>query len=115
MRAMPPARPTASPTSSSTSGYWFTAELWLHQGDAAWYFVTVPDDVSDDIEARSADTNRGFGSVRVRVTVGATTWATSVFPDSKRKAYVLPVKKAVRTAERLDDGDAVPIRLELID
>lgn len=97
------------------SDYRFTAELWLQQGDAAWYFVTVPGDVSDDIEARTADTRRGFGSVRVRVTIGATTWATSVFPDTKREAYVLPLKKAVRKAEGLDDGADVTLRLELID
>lgn len=101
--------------SDTTSDYRFTAELWLHQGDAAWYFVTLPHDVSDDIEARSADTSRGFGSVKVTVTVGDTTWSTSVFPDTKREAYVLPVKKSVRKAEGLDDGDDVTIRLDLVD
>lgn len=97
------------------NSYRFTAELWLHQGDAAWYFVALPHEVSDDIEARSADTRRGFGSVKVEVTVGATTWSTSVFPDTKRETYILPVKKAVRKAEGLDDGDDVAIRLELVD
>ncbi len=95
--------------------YEFDAELWLHAGEAVWFFVTVPEDVSDDIEARTVDESRGFGSVRVRVSVGATTWATSVFPDSKRGAYILPVKKAVRKAEGIDDGDVVTITLELVD
>lgn len=95
--------------------YEFDAELWLHAGEAAWYFVTVPEDVSDDIEARTVDESRGFGSVRVRVSVGATTWSTSVFPDSKRGAYILPVKKSVRKAEGIDDGDVVSIALELVD
>ena len=97
-----------------STGYEFTSELWLHQGEGAWYFVTLPHDVSDDIEARTADTRRGFGSVRVAVTVGDTTWATSVFPDTKREAYLLPVKKAVRKAEGLDDDDDVTVRLELV-
>lgn len=95
--------------------YRFDAELWLHTGEAAWYFVTLPDDVSDDIEARSDGAARGFGSVRVQVTVGATVWATSVFPDSKRGAYVLPVKRHVRTAERLREGDLVSLSITLID
>lgn len=95
--------------------YRFTSELWRYQGEAAWYFVTVPGDVSDDIEARTTDIRRGFGSVKVRVTVGGSTWSTSVFPDTKRQAYVLPVKKAVRTAERVDDGDALDVTLELVD
>lgn len=95
--------------------YEFAADLWLHEGDAAWYFLTLPGDVSDDIEARTAGNQRGFGSVRVRVTVGTTTWATSVFPDTRREAYVLPVKKAVRMAEDLDDGSTVAVRLEVVD
>ncbi|HUG86856.1 MAG TPA: DUF1905 domain-containing protein, partial [Euzebya sp.] len=79
------------------------------------HFMTVPDDVSDDIEARAADQPRGFGSVRVRVTVGATTWSTSVFPDAKRRAYVLPVKKQVRRTEGIEAGDQVAVTLEVVD
>jgi hypothetical protein len=95
--------------------YRFDATLWLHDGDAGWHFITVPDDVSDDIEARAASSRRGFGSVRVRVTVGSSTWATSVFPDGKRRAYVLPVKQAIRKAERIVPGDEVGVALELVD
>jgi hypothetical protein len=95
--------------------YEFRAEVWLHQGDAAWHFLTLPEDVSDDIEERTSHLQRGFGSVRVRVHVGATTWATSVFPDTKRGAYILPVKKDVRRAEGIDDGTEVDVTLELVD
>ncbi len=92
----------------------FRAELWRHHGDAAWHFVTLPFAVADDIaELVDGRTARGFGSVRVHVRVGATAWDTSVFPDSKARSYVLPVKKSVRTAERLDDGSAVTVELDL--
>lgn len=95
--------------------YRFRTELWLHQGDAAWHFATVPDDVSDDIEARTSHLSRGFGSVRVRVTIGSSTWTTSVFPDSKRGAYLLPVKKEVRRAEGVGAGDDIEVTLEVVD
>ena len=96
--------------------YRFRAELWLYEGDkAAWHFLTLPGDVSDDIEARTADQHRGFGSVRVRVTIGATTWATSVFPDTKRAAYILPVKKDVRRRESIEAGDEAEVTIELVD
>ena len=94
----------------------FRAELWLHTGEAAWYFVTLPTDVADDIDEideRAAAGVRGFGSVPVRVTVGATTWDTSVFPDTTAGSFVLPVKKAVRAKEGLDEGAMVDICLEL--
>lgn len=83
----------------------FTAVLWEHDGDGAWHFVTLPEAVADEVEAVTAgDQRRGFGSVRVEVTVGATTWRTSLFPDSRRRSYVLPVKQAVRRAEGLAAG-----------
>ncbi len=93
----------------------FTADLWRYTGEAAWYFVTLPHDVADDIDEITGDTRRGFGSVRVEVTVGSTTWRTSIFPDTKAASFVLPVKKAVRLAERLDDGSLVAARLVLLD
>ena len=92
----------------------FTAPLWPWSGDAAWFFVTVPKDESDDIRDIPR-MPRGFGSVKVRVTVGRSTWETSVFPDSTVGQYILPVKKAVRTAEGIEEGDPVDVRLELIE
>ena len=58
---------------------------------------------------------RGFGSVRVDVTVGATSWRTSIFPDSKTGTYLVPVKKAVRVAEHLEPGDEVWAQLQVAD
>ncbi|ONI72262.1 hypothetical protein BWI15_19600 [Kribbella sp. ALI-6-A] len=93
----------------------FSALLWEHPGEGSWHFVSVPAETSDDIADLTAGTRRGFGSVRVTVTVGSTTWQTSVFPDSKTGTYVLPVKKAVRTAEDLQAGAPVEARLEVVD
>ncbi|MBI1378630.1 MAG: DUF1905 domain-containing protein [Frankiales bacterium] len=93
-------------------GTWdFRGRLRRWPGAAAWYFVALPDEVADDVRSRRERV--GFGSVRVRVTLGATTWGTSVFPDSASGSYLLPVKAAVRRAEDLDDGSEVRVRLEL--
>ena len=95
--------------------YRFDAELWLYEGEGGWHFVTVPADVSDDIDLRTAGRRRGFGSVRVRATVGGSTWATSVFPDTRRHAYLLPVKKEVRSREGVEAGDRLAVVLALVD
>lgn len=71
--------------------------------------------MSDEIELITASNRRGFGSVRVRVTVGATTWSTSIFPDKKSEAYVLPVKALVRRTEALEVGRQVPVSFVLAD
>ena len=89
----------------------FSAPLWMHDG-GSWHFVTMPSDLTDDVKARVGG-GRGFGSVRVRATVGTTTWATSIFPATD--GYVLPVKRAVREAEGLDDGDVVEVSLDVLD
>ena len=64
---------------------------------------------------RAGEPRRGFGSVRVRVTLGGSTWTTSIFPDSARDCYVLPIKRAVRNAETLGAGDIAKVAVELID
>lgn len=94
--------------------YRFDAEIWRWQArEDGWYFVTLPEDVSDDIDARVQGRAGGFGSVRVAVRLGPSGWATSVFPDTQRGAFVLPLKKAVRTAAAVGEGDVVAIELDL--
>ncbi|MGO4616168.1 DUF1905 domain-containing protein [Nocardia sp. 2YAB30] len=53
----------------------------------------------------------GFGAVRVHLTIGKSRWSKSLFQDKSRATYVLPVKKAVRTAEWLAAGSAARIEL----
>jgi hypothetical protein len=91
----------------------FTADMWRWPGDAAWHFVSLPHDVADDLEDQAGE-RRGFGSIRVEVQVGEMRWRTSVFPDSKRGTFVLPIKRAVREREGLAEGDRVRIRLHAV-
>ena len=91
----------------------FEADLYLWKPDAAWVFATVPVDISDEI-LDIVPERRGFGSVRVGVRIGSTSWRTSVFPDSGRGCFVLPVKKQVRRAEEVDVGDPVEIELTVL-
>ncbi len=93
----------------------FAAPLWQYPGADGWHFISLPPEISADITDLTTGSRRGFGSVRVAVTVGATSWRTSVFPDSKTRTYLLPVKKAVRAAEHLEAGDEVRAQLEIVD
>lgn len=95
----------------------FEAALWIWDArrDDSWTFVSLPSDASEDIRERTEGQRRGFGSLRVRVSVGASHWTTSIFPDGARNAYVLPIKRAVRKAEGLDAGDVAKVTVELMD
>lgn len=95
----------------------FTAPLWAWQArEDSWVFVTLPREVSDEIADLVAPLPpRGFGSVRVDVTLGGSTWRTSVFPSVEEAAYVLPVKRAVRRAEGIEVGDEAEVSLTVLD
>ena len=95
----------------------FDAELWMwdaRRGDS-WTFVSLPAEASDEIRDLVAGPRRGFGSLRARATVGGSRWTTSIFPDSVRGSYVLPIKKAVRIAAGVEEGDPLTVTLILAD
>jgi hypothetical protein len=94
----------------------FNAELWLWDArqTETWTFVSLPASESEEIRDLAGGLRRGFGSVRVRATIGNSTWTTSIFPASQA-GYVLPVKRPVRVAESLDVGDMATVTVELID
>lgn len=95
--------------------YTFTTPLWkwsARNEAGGWWFVSLPFDVADAVEGHAMP-GAGFGSVPVEVTVGATTWRTSVFPSNEQKTYVLPIKKSVRTAEGIGPGDDVRVELRV--
>jgi hypothetical protein len=97
----------------------FTAPLWrwsAREGTSdpgAWCFVTVPQDISDEIRDLAAGAPRGFGSVRVAVEAGSSRWETSVVPDAASGCFVLPVKKAIRDATGVEEGDDLTVSLRV--
>lgn len=94
--------------------YTFRAELWEWKGEASWHFVSLPEDVTDDIDDRFGHLAAGFGSIRVEVRIGASIWRTSVFPDTKRGTLILPVKKEVRRKQQLAAGTVAEVELRVV-
>lgn len=97
----------------------FTAALWRWSArrettdPSSWIFLTLPLEVSEEVRQRAGEP-RGFGSVRVRVEAGTSRWDTSVFPDGAGSGcFVLPVKKAVRVAEGVGEGDDLMVTVSL--
>lgn len=99
----------------STKHYSFIAPIWIYPGEAAWHFITLPKEISDEIKMISEPKRRGFGSVRVGVKIQESEWKTSIFPDSKSQSYVLPVKKEVRSKNKLEPGVPISIEIRLVD
>jgi hypothetical protein len=91
----------------------FEAALWEHAGEkASWYLLSVPLEHGEEIRFVTSKYRTGFGSVKVNVTIGSSTWQTSLFPSAKTGSYVLLIKKAIRVAESISVGDTVKVCLQ---
>lgn len=95
-------------------GYKMKSKVWLYPGMAGWHFLTVPKKESADIKKRYGAMKRGWGSLPVEVTLGKSMWKTSIFPDSKAGAYLLPLKAKVRKAEGVFADDVVTFSITII-
>lgn len=90
----------------------FSAKVWLYPGEtASWHFVTLPQTLGQELKERFGKNARGWGSLPVTVTIGKTSWQTSIFPDKHSGSYLLPLKANVRRAEGVRQGDTVKIAL----
>ena len=96
-----------------------TVPLWRWTGGngGSWHFLSIDGAAGEALSGtalmrRLEQTIGGFGSLKVRATIGGSSFATSVFP-SKSAGWMLPVKASVRRAEGLAEGDAVTVVLEV--
>lgn len=105
-----------------TETYVVTAKLWLWQSDkapASWHFLTIEGEAAEAIHALALmrrlenGRRRGWGAMKVHVTIGETAWDTSIFPDKVSGGWLLPVKAAVRKAEELVVGDQIQVSVTL--
>jgi hypothetical protein len=89
----------------------FTGEVFEWRGPAPFFWMALPADACDFVRAEAAQATYGWGAIPVAVRVGRTEWETSLLP--RDGGYVLPVKKIVRTQERIGDGDTVMVALSV--
>lgn len=89
----------------------FSGKIWFWKGPSPFYFVTVPEEPSDDIKGIAEHVTYGWGMIPVTVQIGKTVWKTALFPKDGR--YLVPLKDSVRKVEQLNEGDNVTIRLEV--
>ena len=94
--------------------YEVEADIWLYAAaKSAWHFVSLPPALSEGIRSLRGPRSAGWGSLRVTATIGSTTWRTSIFPDTKSGAFLLPLKADVRQRENIGAGDRVAVAVEI--
>ena len=87
----------------------FSGKIWFWRGPAPWFFVTVPEEQSRDLQEILRLVTYGWGMIPVVARIGKTEWKTSMWPKDGR--YILPIKESVREAESLAEGDQVTVQL----
>ncbi len=94
--------------------YKVSGKVWLYPGESAnWHFFTIPKKESSELKELYKGLTKGWGSLPVSVTMGKTTWVTSIFPDSKSGTFILPIKAMVRKKEQVYEGDACTITFKV--
>jgi hypothetical protein len=88
----------------------FEAEVIEWRGPAPFYFAKTPPDIASEIEASSAQLSYGWGCIPVDVTIGGTTYYTALIP--REGSYVVPLKAAIRKAEKIELSDLISVRLK---
>lgn len=94
-----------------TVDFEFSGEVWEWRGPAPYYFVSVPEDLCDEVREAGELVSYGWGMVPVALRIGKTSWTTSLWP--KDGGYVVPLKDKVRRVESVELGDTVTVEMEI--
>ena len=90
----------------------FQATVFQADDGDAWHWVGLDEGASEAVTRFSRGATGGWATIKVEATVGATTWNTSLFLASD-DTYLLPLKKDVRRAEAINDGDEIEVSVRL--
>jgi hypothetical protein len=88
----------------------FAEPIWYWRGPAPYHYVTVPERVRDGLR-EWAFISYGWGMIPVTVRLGASQWATSLWP--KDGGYIVPLRAQVRRREQVELGDTVTVGLTI--
>lgn len=82
--------------------YEFTAKMWQYSSPMAWYFVSLPTDISAEIRENMKWMEEGWGRLKAVAKIVNTQWETAIWFDTRHNTYLLPIKAEVRKKEKLD-------------
>lgn len=93
--------------------YRMRSKVLPYPGMSGWRFLVLPKKHGQQIKQKYKMNARGWGSLPVSVTIGSTTWNTSIFPDAQSGSYLLPLKAKVRNAEGISDHSTVSFSITM--
>lgn len=88
-------------------GHTFTAKIEHVNQPGGWYYVSVPAQISIPLRILAVN----FGFIAITVTVGGSSWQTSLLPKGDG-THCIPLPAKVRTEEKLSFGAEIEIFFE---
>ncbi len=82
-------------------------------GHGGWHFLWVDTKQSKTIRKLFGHLRRGWDSLPVTVTLGASVWTTSIFYSAKDRKYLMGLRAGVRKKEHVKMGDRVRMVMQI--
>ena len=89
--------------------YSFSAVIWQYAGQGGWHFVSLPQDLSQEIRNNLKSEEEGWGRLKVSAKIGNTEWKSAIWFDTKMNTYLLPIKAEIRKKEKLEVNTNIKI------
>ena len=89
----------------------FVNVLFEWRGPSPFYFVAIPQEISDEIKVVAKELSYGWGVIPVTAAISGVEFSSSLFP--KDGSYLLPVKDIVRKKAKINLGDDVQATIRL--
>jgi hypothetical protein len=97
--------------------YTFTAKIRKYSSSqqGSWYFVTVPQKINTYIKKlKPIYKKRWRWSIKVHARIARLDRQTSIFPDTKTKSYLLPIKLDIRKKLYLVEDTIVTLSMDIV-
>lgn len=91
----------------------FSGEVIWWRGPAPYHFVVLPEPEAARLRAVASRVTYGWGCIPATVTLGGSTFTTSIFP--KDGGFRVPLKAAPRRTEGVELGDDVALVVVVAD
>jgi hypothetical protein len=89
-------------------------EVIKYPGAGGWHFVEMSKKQSDELRKLSNLKKVGWGYIKVKATIGRTSWDTTLFPTKKEGPCLLAIKADVRKKEGVIAGKKIAVKISVV-
>lgn len=93
--------------------YTFKNSIWQYDGPTAWYFVSLPQNISSEIREHLKFQEEGWGRTSAEAEIDGIKWKTAIWFNSKSQTHDLPLKAEIRKKANLIADQEIEVTIWL--